>query len=230
MIMNLIIIVGVVFAVLLLILLFVVPTDIEKRKKKKRLKEEPVIDVEKLMGQIGRAQKENQRLEEEIRNWEKKEKDLQKKLLIEEEKGKRFQEKLAQERGFQEKEMKDIEKKSAQINELKAEMKKLQETYSDEHSRNIRFERELQENKALITQLQDTKRGLELQITNLNVQNNEKLQEIWKLKREAADLAKKQADTQWISKAEYDQLDKKYQEKDKDFQRIMRQIEKEKNR
>ena len=109
-------------------------------------------------------------------------------------------------------------------------MKKLQETYSDERSRNIRFEREIQEFKGQLTELQDAKRGLELQITNLNAQIRDKSGEISQLKRENVELTKKQTDTQWIAKSEYEQLEKKYQEKDKDFQRIMRQIEKEKDR
>ena len=82
---------------------------------------------------------------QELEAIQKNEKEAQKELLLFKEKTKKLQEKLSQERGWQEKEQADVDKRSKEIHTLKDDLKKAEENIGTEHSQRLLLEREAKE-------------------------------------------------------------------------------------
>jgi len=215
------IIIAIVFILLLLIVILAMPTRsgaVAKKKKKEQLQEQQEQKNWELIAT--RVQKHNSQLRDEVIVLQKKEKDLQKALLIEQEKAKKFHEKLTQERGWQEKEGKDLEKTNKQLQGLKGQLVEAQENYAKEHAENLRFDRELNQRKTEVNELQEIRRKLELQVKGLTEEGVALRREVAELKRENADLAKKKEDTAWVAKSDYLELEKKLKEVEKERDRL----------
>src|SRR3989338_3364957 len=89
---------------ILLGMLFLIPNQAKRKKKKKKEPVEITPQEQELMNKAARLEKYIQSLRDEAQAFQGAEKDHEKNLAIEKAKVKKFQEKLSQEREWQEKE------------------------------------------------------------------------------------------------------------------------------
>ncbi len=218
---DIIIGIGIGFIVLLLVVLFLLPTE-GRRKKKKRPQKGEQQKQRDWEGIAGRLETQTQTLRQEIIKFQKNQEDLAKRILVEKAKTKKLQEKLTQERGWQEKESSAGNKKAKEFKQLKEELVKLQESFGKEHVENLRFERECKEVKHTNENLVQQKKTLEAEQRNLETRIEEYRKQIVHLKKDNAILSKKQNDAMWVTKISYDRIARLLKEKEKELERVSR--------
>ncbi len=209
------------FAVQFILVLYVFPSTKNEKKKKVPLK--PIEENKDHLELIARLEKHIQSLKQEIVSWQHKEIVFDKQLTIEKAKVSKLQEKLSQEKGWLEKEEQAIDKKSKDVNRLKEELIALQEIFSKEHAENLRLQRQNNDAKTEIEGLHQNRRSLELELAQLNTNFQSISSEAKEFKMKNLELKRKQEDTQWIAKSEYDKVYRQLQEKEKELERIKRE-------
>lgn len=219
-------IVGVVFIVLLLVIVFLIPSDKKNKKKKRKAEEESLLQQKDWEQKALRLEKHICSLRNEILSFKKGEKVRDRELTVERVKVKKLQEKLSQEREWHKKGESAVDKKGKELRQLKSELVKVQESFSKEHMANIRLGRELKEVKEKNDSLNDQRRSAEGENAQLKAKGEETRGEIAQLKREVAQLSKKSKDAQWVAKPEYDRVVQLLQVKEKELQRMERELEK----
>jgi len=217
---NLIMAVGVIFILAFLIILFFIPTE-EKKKKKKQVKiDQEQKDWQKVAAGLERRLQSHRG---DIESFQKTQKDLEKELLIEKARSKKLEEKLSQERGWQEKEKTAGDKKIQEFARLKEELTRLQDLQAKEHSTNLKLEREIKDLKSEIDSLNDQRRKAESETAQVKAQMENFRSEVRELKKDNAKLQKETDETQWIAKTEYDKVAMKLKEMEKRFERVQRE-------
>ena len=148
---------------------------------------------------------------------------MEKQLLVEKAKAKKFQEKLSQERQWHEKEQSTVDKKGKEFQQLKKELSKIQEISSKEHALNLRLEKGLKELKGENDALNQKRRAVESENAQLKAKMDNYRRETAQLKKENAELNKKKEDVSWIAKSEYERVARLLKEKEMDLERIPRE-------
>jgi len=115
-----------------------------------------------------------------------------------------------------------LDKLGKEKNRLKMELMKVQEESAREHASIIRLERELKAQKKQCDDLANQKRHGENEIKQLESNCEESRKEIVELKKEVAQLSKKQDEETWITKSEYNKLDQKLKQAEKEIERMNR--------
>lgn len=194
----------------LLIFVFMLPTEVERKKKQKKQAE--VINVQReqaLEKQIRHLENTIPALRKQLDTHQQKEHQWQKELLIERTKVEKLEQKLNQERDWQQKEVEKFDKKVKEVAQFKNELSKLQESFNKEHSRNLHLENELRDLKEKGAVVGSERRELDL----ANVQLKSKLEaaqrEIEQLKKDIEFASRQKEDTSWVTKSEYLKLEKK---------------------
>ena len=94
----------------------------------------------------------------------------------------------------------------------------------NEHSLNLRLEKELKELRKVADEQNELRRNAEIENTKLKTKNDDYRSEIAHLKKDIAELKKEKANTEWINKSEYEKLSQELKEKEKQLQRVQREI------
>lgn len=142
-------------------------------------------------------------LRKEILVLEKRTKDLEKDLGVERQKYDKIQEKLAQERGWQQKESVDSDKKAKEIMQLKRDLVSVEENLAREHGQRLQLEKSTKGMIDDIDRLNNEKISFELEISRLKAHVDVQRKEIIELRDLNAKLSKKQEDATWVAKSEY---------------------------
>ena len=220
---EVLVIIGIVFIVVLLGILFLIPSDKKGKKKKKKSQAEPLGQQKDWEQKALRLEKYIHSLRDDILAFQKKEKVTEKQLTIERAKVKKFQEKLSQEREWSKKEQNVIDKKGKEFQQLKAELRNAQESFSKEHVTNLRYEQEIKELKQQNDSFNEQRRSVEGENAQLKAKNENHRKEIAHLKKENRQLSKKEEDASWIAKSEYERVTKLLKEKEKELNRVSRE-------
>jgi len=215
-------------AVALLVLLFS-PTEqrkIKKKHKEQRAEEEPQKDWQKIVDGMGKHIKT---LEHTLDDMEKKSAAKDKQFAFEVAKVQKLQEKIQHERGWHDKEQSEIEKRTGELKEVKNELAKVQENYDQEHAQVLNLKSQLDQQKRNSEEAVDRRRAAESENAQLKTLVNELRQEILELKKGNAELKRKMGDESWVTRSEYIKLEQLVHQKDKEIDRLQRNIEKMKN-
>lgn len=223
---ELLLIVGVVLILVLLGIVFVIPGEKKEKKMKKKFQEELIQKNKDLEKRSGSLERHVRSLRDRILAYQKNEKESEKVLMVERVKIKKFQEKLSQEREWHKKEQNAVDKREKEFRQLRAELEKMQESFSNEHALTIRLERGLKDFKQQNDSLNDQRRTIEAENARLKAKGENDKKEISHLKKENIQLSKKNDDVQWVTKTEYDRIAKLLEQKEKELQRIEREREK----
>lgn len=218
--------IGVILILILVGIIFFVPSEKRGTKKTKKPQEDIVQQKRDLEQKISRLDRYIRSLRDDILALQKSAKSSEKELMVERVKVKKFQEKLSQERTWYKKEHSTIDKKGEEFRQLKGELEKVQESFSKEHSLNIRLEREVKDLKQRNDSLNDQRREAEGESARLKAKDENSRKEIAQLKKDVAQLSKKEKDVQWVAKSEYDRVSRLLKEREKEFQRLERELEK----
>lgn len=225
----LMIILGLIFiAGLLLVVVFMPGEKKGKRRKNKQPPLEPQISAPDLEAQktIEKLQRHVQSLHHQIADFQKREKDMERRMAVEQLKVKKLEEKLSQEREWQAKDQTTLDKKGAEFQRLKDELSAVQENSSREHAENLRQKQDIQQFKREMETLQEYRRGVEAENMQLKAKIENQRREMVELKKDNAELKKKDEDTSWVAKSDYERLETLLREKDKQLQRFQRESEK----
>lgn len=168
-----------------------------------------------------------QALRQEIQEYQKKARLLERDLTVGKEKYVKLQEKLAQERDWQKKEEQGLEKRAQETLALKTEARRLEHDLSVMHSDRLRLERELRESKSEQDAIHAVRRDLEMQVAKVNVENDSLRKELKELKWENMRLAEKKDAQSWIPKQDFEKLAETLQQTEKDLARLKEQLKKE---
>jgi len=216
--------IGIIFIVISLGVLFLMPGG--KKPKKRRKKDPTENQQQKDWKQAAvRLEKHTYSLRGKLASFEKKEKAWEKQLMVEKARNEKLQEKLSRERGWHEKEQRTLDKRGEEFQELKTELLKVQENFGKEHALNLRLQRELESLKRENDSGNDQRRALESENAQCKAKMQNYRMEIAHLKKENAELTKKKEDTSWVAKSDYAKLEKLLQEKEKELERIKRELE-----
>jgi hypothetical protein len=229
---ELMLIISIVVILGLFIALVFIPTEYKsnkKRKKKRRKVKEEVNFEEKyllLEKKFGHSERMTASLRKKIEERDKKEEVFDKQLVLEKAKCAKLQEKLKQERGWQEKEEDSSSRRDQQLKEFKSGLKEMQTNYSDAHVKNLKFERELKEQKLKVKTAVEERRNIESAKAKVDTQLKAMRQELAHVQKDFLNLKKEHDDINWIAKSEYDRVDKALKEKEKQVERLSRQVNK----
>ncbi len=223
---ELLVIIGIIFISILLAVVFLIPGEKKRKKKKGKVQEQPVVDEKDWEQKISRLEKHTYSLRDQILDLQKGEKETEKQLMVERVKVKKFQEKLSQERQWHEKEQGSIDKKGRDFQELKVELIDIQESYSKAHSANLRFEHQVKELQDQLDLLNERRRAIEEENTQLTAKIKNDQQKMAQLKKENIQLKKKKEDVNWIAQTEYQRVEKLLKEKEKELDRVTRENKK----
>lgn len=219
---------GIVAIIVLIVLIFLIPGEKKARRKKKQAALAEPTAVEKQQEEhIHRLEHTIRSQREKIGVLEKQLKEQEKKMAMEELKVKKIKEKLEQERSWQEKEQTGQEKRTQEYKHISDGLKNTQEIYAKEHSLNIRLEKELKEIKVDVDRLNDQRRAAEAEAAYLKTRIEQLRAESAQVQKDYNLLKKKEEDTQWIAKPEYDRLEKQHQQLEKELARLKRDIKNE---
>lgn len=215
--------IGIVFVVLILGVVLLMPAE-RRRRKKKRQQKTPEEEIKEWQQACLKLEKHVQALRQDVDSLKRTEKLLERDLLLNKEKNKKLQEKLSQERGWQEKEHADVDKKAREVQTLKDDLTKSEETLGKEHSQRLFLEREAREIKESLAKETEAKRALESQILKLKAQADAHREEIAELKESNQKLSKQHEDKTFVSKSEYDKLEQMLKDKEKEIEKLKRQV------
>jgi len=220
------VIIGIIIISLLLVAIFLIPSGKKYKKKKKIPQTDPSEELKDWEQKVVRLEKYIQSIRSEIFDFQKKEKENNKQLVVERVKVKKFQEKLTQERQWHNKEQGNIDKKGKEFQELKGELVDVQDQFSKTHSANLRNIQKIkdleQEHKSLCEQ----RRKVEGENSQLIAKIESNRRDIAQLKKENRLLTKKNDDASWIAKTEYERVLNLLKEKEKELERIVRENKK----
>ena len=214
---------AVIFIIVLLLILLFIPTGQESRKKKKE-KELEAKKQKDWQEAAHRLEKQIFSLKQENENLEKKDKNNEKELMVEKAKVKKLQEKLSQERDWHVKEENTLEQRIKEVDRLKEECVKLQESFSKEHVAYLSLEEEHTQLKGRVQEIKDQRRLAEVENAGLNARVEKYRKEAVEFKKENAELKKKNEDTSWIAKTEYERLERVLKERENELERIKREF------
>jgi len=215
--------------VLLLLEVLLMPQGKRRKPKKKKMPVESQENNKDFEEVIQRRDRLIRSLKQNIAALEKEKNEMDKQFVIEKAKTKKFQEKLSQERGWHEKEQDSVDKKNKEFQQLKQEFSRLQDNFSKEHVVNLKLDHNVKDLSLEIDSLKETRRSLESENNELNMKTTIYRSEIAHLKKDVAVLTKKKDDTAWIAKSEYIKVEKLLKEKEKELERVEREIKKNSN-
>ncbi len=227
MLVEFLVIIGIIFISLLLVIVFIMPSETKnKRKKKKSQAEEPSVPQRDWEQKALRLEGHVQSLRDQIFAYQKKDKANAKKMMVEQVKVKKFQEKLSQERQWHIKEQNSIDKRGKELQQLKGELANVQENFSKAHSMNLQLGHQLKDLEQQNSSLNEQRRSVEGENAQLKTRSDDHRREIAHLKKENMQLSRKKEDLQWVAKSEYERVVNLLKEKEKAMDRIIRESRK----
>ncbi|MFA5059144.1 MAG: hypothetical protein WC676_00755 [Candidatus Omnitrophota bacterium] len=207
--------------VTLIISLFIFFPEKSKTKSQQRQKE-PIVDSKHWETVIARLEKHIYSLKTEIGKLQQEQKNTLKDLAVEKAKTTKLQEKVLQEKEWLEKDQSAIQKKEKEASGFKDDLMKVQSELEAQHAVKLKLERELTELRKDLTRLTSENKELSLKSMRLESDVDHYKKEFLKQKHIADELVKKNDQTQWVAKTEYERLQTILKEKEKDIERLSR--------
>ena len=223
---NVFAIIGVVLVLILLGVLFLIPSDKKKLQSKKSQRPKAEEEHKDWQAVSIKLEKHIHTLRHEIDEGERQRRTLEHELTIQKEKYVKLQEKLSQERGWQEKEHQDVDKKNKEILRIKEELKKLEENIEKEHRQRLEYERQFKDIKFEFVNLDEVKRSLEKELIILQGQAEGARKEIVELRASNQKFFQKQDDAAWVAKTDYVKLEKRLEDALKEVERLRKSFPK----
>lgn len=219
---------AVILILLLAGVLYLLPSEKMSKKKWKRLVEKAGEDTQKDWREAClKMEKHIHALRGQIEQGKVREKNFEKEVLIQKTKNKKMQEKLSQERGWQEKELTEVEKRTDAMVRLRQDLQTAEQDLHKEHGDRLRLERELKEIKESLATANNVQRSLETQIAKGQAQAENDRKEIMNLRVDNAKLSKQHDEVTWIAKSEYVKLEKQLRQIEQDFAKFKSQVKRE---
>lgn len=216
---NLVLIIGLFTIVALLILLFALSDDSSKTKKKKQ-EAIPVTESKKWEDVIAKLEKYINSLKNELEGLKTEQKKHLRDLMVEKARNDRLQEKLKQENEWLAKEKVAMEKKDEEIRDFKIRVVKLEQEREHEYAARLQTERQLKDLKSDCDVLVKEKRELSFKAMTLEADLDVHKKELARLKKTNKELSRESDEAEWVSKAEYERLEKTLQDKEKELKKI----------
>jgi len=217
---------GIVFIVVLLIVLFFIPGEGGPSRFRKRRRDQKEQHKDWRAVSL-RLEKHIYRLRRDIETEKGRGKQLERELLIQKEKCKQLDNKLGQERGWQQKEKEDAEKKGRENIELQKNLKKAEQHLAQEHGARLKRERELKELQRTLDESVERQRTLEVRLAKFKASQEHHLKELASLKAENAQLKKKHEEATFVAKSEYERIEKQLKQRDKELEDFKHRIQRE---
>jgi len=217
---NIYIVLAIGISFILVGILFSQNVRVSRKRRKRRLPKMEKGENKDWQAVSLKLEKHIYALRKELVDFERREKNLEKELMIEKQKYAKSQEKLSQERGWKKKESSDIEKQGEVILRLKKDLTQVEHNLAREHGLRLRFERELKDLKDQIDSTIDEKRALEMEILKMKSQADVQRKEMLELREMNMKLSKKKEETAWVAKSEYQKLEEKLQETQKELEKL----------
>lgn len=216
---NLIIIIGLFAIVGFLILLFALSDDSAKTKKRKR-DDIPTPDSQKWEEVISKLEKYIYSLKNELEGLKTEQKKYLRDLAVEKARNERLQEKLKQENEWLAKEKVTMEKKDEEIRDFKIRVVKLEQEREHEYAARLQTERQLKDLKGDCDTLIKEKRELSFKAMTLEADLDVHKKELARFKKINKELSRESDEADWVSKAEYERLEKTLQDKERELKKI----------
>ena len=213
-----IIILAFVMLMALAIVIYMLPSDPAPKQKKKEKKERIVPDAavkpaqpEKDWKSIAeRWEKQNNGLIGDIEKLKMQEKKILKETEDHKAQNTELLDKLALEKSWREKEQVNLDKSRHHEKDLKEQIFRTEKDLEKEHSNRLRAERDFQELKIKHDVVVEEKRESSTKAMSLETTLNVANKELKELRAENAKLKEKREDIQWVSKAEFDAMQREY--------------------
>lgn len=221
---NIFISVCVFITVTLIVLIFVFPNEAGRRKRKMKKAgdpeeagrkdwEEAAIKLEK---HVYTLRQEVERLNQECQ------KNLRE-LALEKAKNTKLQEKILQEKQWIDKEQGAVDKITKENSGLRKNLVKAEQEKEKEYFLKLKLEQELKEIKQAFEDLNGLKKELSSKLLKTEANMNYYKEEFAKQKKISDDLLKQNEEISWVSKTEYEKIEKLLREKEKELERIQRE-------
>ncbi len=204
--------------------LFWFPGDSKKSRRRER-KVAPTEDDQQWELTVSRLEKHIVTLRNQIADSERREKQGAKDLQQEKQRNRQLQEKLAQEKSWREKEQSSVDKTLAEEEQLKKDLLKSERELEEEHALRLRQERELTELKWEHDSLNSEKKSFLAKLANLEATLEQYKKEVSELRKANAQLSKETKEINWIAKSEYDKLEMLFKQKEKELERMKREVQ-----
>ena len=210
---------GIIFILILVLIFLYNPSEKGiSRKEKKRLAEE-ALKQKNWQEVAGRLEKQVQSLRNEIAFLQKKEVTKDKEAALEKTKTERLEEKLKQAQEWHDKEQQEVDRKTIEFRKLKEFLLQIQSQYSSEHSETLRLQQDITALKNQFDSVNHARRVTEGDNAQLKARIENYLSEMSQLKKENAQLQKKEDDKSWIAKTEYERVVNLLKETQRDLER-----------
>jgi len=218
---NQVITVGIVLILILLVVIFLIPTD-GRRGKEKRRRGSPEDNKDWKAAALS-LEKFIHSQKKQIESLERNNKALDKRETMEKYINKKLHEKLQREKEWHKKNEVNVGRKSKDLLELKNELVSVQENSAKEYALNLELKKKYQDIEGKLSLLQSERRAAEIEQAQSNTKIQKYRMEIAQLKKENAELTKKEDGTTWIAKSEYAKLKNLLKEKEVELQRVIRE-------
>lgn len=216
-------IIGIVLVFMLLGVLLIIPGgkgSSRKRKPHAQEEQKPEKDWQKVSLKL---EKHIYELREQLEEAQKREKALSRDVLIHQEKYARLQEKSSQERKWQQKEEQDSDRQVKEFKRLKEDLQKAESTMEENHRARLILERESEELKRSLVGLKNDKIGLEAQVAKLEALSDTLRKELMELREMNKKLSKKQEETTFVSRVEFEKVQEQLKAAQKEVERLRHQ-------
>lgn len=224
---NVFAIIGLALVIILLGVIFLLPSERSERRSRRRDKGAGEIDTKDWKTACLKLEKHIHSLRGEIEQGKMREKTLERNLLIQREKTKKLHEKISQERGWQEKEGADKQKRAQENIQIKESLRHTESELQKEHGERLRAERELKEAKDLMAATAEAKRLVESHLAKLETQFDTVKREIAELRAQNAKLSKQHDEVTWVAKSEYVKIEQQLRNTERELERFKSQVRRE---
>ncbi len=218
---------GIVFIVILLIVLFFIPTEKNREKARKRRCQKQDQEGKDWRAVSLQLEKHIYGLRREIESGQNRLKATERDLLVQKEKYKKMQDKLHQEREWQKKDQADQHKKGEEINRLQRDLKKTEQSLAKEHGQRLKVERELRQSQADMQATDQKRHDLEVQLARFKTEYRQLQHEMAEIRAENGRLKKKHDEATFIAKSDYQKLEKRLKETERELHDFKQRIQRE---
>ncbi|MCR4338120.1 MAG: hypothetical protein NUV91_09985 [Candidatus Omnitrophica bacterium] len=216
--------IGIFLIILLLAVLLFTPHE---RKEDSKKVPESSDETKDWKATSLKLEKHIQALRQKNIDSEKHGKDLERELVIQQEKYQQLQEKLKVQKSWQEKEDAEFEKHKKEIFHLREVINQTESKLNEEHGERLRLDRRNRDVEQESATMKDVIRSLESEVAKLKAQADGYRQQIQELRSENAKLSKQHDDKVWVAKSEYQKLEGLYQESEKEINKLKEKIRRE---
>ena len=218
---------GVILVFILLAVLFLIPSQKSSSTRRVRVAKGPQETGKDWQAACLQLEKHIQSLRREIADAKRKERKLERDLQVQSEKYKLAQEKLTQERSWQEKEKSDSQRMYDDVQRVKDDLKSTEENLEKEHRQRLAYERELRDLKKELVESTGVRKDLEIQLAKAIATADVARKETLELRAQNAKLNKRHEEASFVAKSEFTKLEQDLREARREAQNLKDMIRKQ---